>query len=334
MNKYDHMVEIVSRTFALSIKNLPRTLREAVGLSYLLFRVSDCVEDHADMDAGCKAELLEIWEQVLRGNEAPTAFTGRISDLDSSDPEVYVANQAGDLIDYLHTMSPELQGYIVDRCGRSALGMARWQRQGPLVDTVDELDDYMHQVAGIVGYLMTDIYTWYYPLLYEKKDAMMPVSHQVGLGLQTVNVIRGLRSDLARGWIFVPKEFLDQVGITRQQFFEPAYEVQAMQVVNMLVQKAEWHLDYGLEYISAFPRRLRQVRLANIWPLFFAIKTLALSRDNIEVVRTEVKITRDDVKQIMRKTSLRGWSDRWLREYYEHLNHGNGELHETIGEKI
>ena len=334
MNKYDHMVEMVSRTFALSIKNLPRTLREAVGLSYLLFRVSDCVEDHADMDAGRKAELLEIWEQVLQGDEAPTAFTDRISDLDGSDPEVYVAKQAGDLIHYLHSMSPELQGYIVDRCGRSALGMARWQKQGPLVDTVDELDDYMHQVAGIVGYLMTDIYTWYYPFLYEKKDAMMPVSRQVGLGLQTVNVIRGLRSDLGRGWIFVPKEYLDQVGITRQQFFAPEHEVRAMQVVNMLVQKAERHLDYGLEYISAFPRRLHQVRLANIWPLFFAIKTLALSRDNVEVVRSEVKITRDDVSQIMRMTTLKGWSNRWLREYYERLNHGDGELQVASDEQF
>jgi farnesyl-diphosphate farnesyltransferase len=334
MNKYDRMVEMVSRTFALSIKNLPRTLREAVGLSYLLFRVSDCVEDHADMDAGRKVELLEIWEQVLQGDEVSAAFTDRIADLDGSDPEVYVAKQAGDLIDYLHTMSPELQGYIVDRCGRSALGMARWQKQGPLVDTVDELDDYMHQVAGIVGYLMTDIYTWYYPILFEKKESMMPVSRQIGLGLQTVNVIRGLRSDLARGWIFVPKEYLDQVGITRQQFFEPEHEVQAMQVVNMLLQKAERHLGYSLEYISAFPRRLHQVRLSNIWPIFFAVKTLALSRDNVEVVRSEVKITRDDVSRIMRMTTLKGWSNRWLRRYYEHLNHGNDELQETIEEQL
>jgi farnesyl-diphosphate farnesyltransferase len=76
------------------------------------------------------------------------------------------------------------------------------------------------------------------------------------------------------------------------------------------------------------------VRLANIWPLFFAIKTLALSRDNVEVVRSEVKITRDDVKQIMRMTTLKGWSNRWLRRYYEHLNHGNGELQEMSDEHL
>jgi hypothetical protein len=88
----------------------------------------------------------------------------------------------------------------------------------------------------------------------------------------------------------------------------------------MLVQKAKRHLDYGLEYISAFPRRLHQVRLANIWPLLFAIKTLALSRD--------------DVKQIMRMTSIKGWSNRWLREYYERLKYGNGELQVAIDEQL
>jgi len=58
-----------------------------------------------------------------------------------------------------------------------------------------------------------------------------------------------------------------------------------------------------------------------------------LSRDNVEVVRSEVKITRDDVSQIMRMTTLKGWSNHWLREYYEYLNHGDGELLETIDEQ-
>lgn len=174
-------------------------------------------------------------------------------------------------------------------------------------------------MAGLVGYLMTDIYAWYYPQLKVKKEALLPVSREVGLGLQTVNVIRGLRSDLARDWIFMPKEYLDQVGINRQQFFETQYEEQALQAVAMLVDKAQEHLSYGTAYIAAFPRRLYRARIANIWPLCFAIKTLAKSRDNVEVIRSEVKITRGNVQEIMRATSLLGWSNRWLEGYCQRL---------------
>jgi farnesyl-diphosphate farnesyltransferase len=274
------------------------------------------------MDAERKAKLLIKWEQVLRGNEPAGLFVSEISDLDSSDPEVYVAKHAGSLMKTLEGLPPELGEFIRIRCSRSTLGMARWQRKGPLIDTVDELDDYMHQVAGRVGYLMTDIYTWYYPQLKDKKETMLPISRQVGLGLQTVNVIRGLQADRARGWVFFPKEFLESARINRQQFFEKEFERQSLHALDLLIQKAERHLYHGLAYIGAFPARLYRARMANIWPLCFALKTLAISRGNPEVIYGQVKISRDDVREIMRVTSIFGWSNRWLRDYYGRLYEG------------
>lgn len=315
------MLESVSRTFALSIKNLPNKIQKPVGLAYLLFRVSDSLEDHPDIEASRKIELLEIWSDVLVGKKPPNSLTTSILDLDKADPEVYVAQHADELINYLYKLPPDLQQMLVTRVGRSTLGMARWQRQGPYIDTVEELDDYMHQVAGRVGYLMTDIYAWYSSDFKNRKDELMPISREIGLGLQTVNVIRGLRKDYERGWVFVPVTYLMQVGLTRDQFFAPGNENKAIKVVNILAEKAKNHLDHGLTYISAFPRYHHRVRLASIWPLFFAIKTLAISRNNIDVIRNEVKITRSDVKTIIRDTTLFGWSGRWLKAYYDKLNY-------------
>ena len=55
---FTDMLETVSRTFALSIRFLPETLREPVALAYLLFRVSDGLEDHAELLADRKVVLL------------------------------------------------------------------------------------------------------------------------------------------------------------------------------------------------------------------------------------------------------------------------------------
>ena len=146
------------------------------------------------------------------------------------------------------------------------------------------------------------------------------MSREIGLGLQTVNVIRGLRSDYDRGWVFVPQDMLNAAGIDRDKFFQAEYEDRALDVINQLIDKAEGHLQYGLTYISALPWQDHRMRLACIWPLCFALKTLAISRNNVEVLRSEVKITRQDVKTIMRETILMGWSDRWLREYTSRLS--------------
>jgi hypothetical protein len=57
-----------------------------------------------------------------------------------------------------------------------------------------------------------------------------------------------------------------------------------------------------------------------VWPLLFAVKTLAISRNNINVVLSEAKITRAEVMSIVRKTTLLGWSNRWLVNYYYRLH--------------
>ncbi|MFV9675600.1 MAG: squalene/phytoene synthase family protein, partial [Anaerolineales bacterium] len=185
MEQYEQMLDKVSRTFALSIRFLPRVLRDSIGLAYLLFRVSDCLEDHAELEVSQKVMLLELWAQILEGNHRAEELVERISDLDSTDPEVYVAQHADDLIERLRIMPPEVQEFTAHRCAQSAMGMARWQQQGPFIETVEEMDDYMHQVAGKVGYLLTDIFAWYSSPIRQHKDELLPLAREFGLGLQT-----------------------------------------------------------------------------------------------------------------------------------------------------
>ena len=97
--------------------------------------------------------------------------------------------------------------------------MARWQEHGPFVETEDEMDDYMHEVAGRVGYLVTDLFGWYSPIIQKRKAQLRPLAREFGLALQTVNIIRGLRKDYERGWVFVPRTFYEPLGLTRDSLF-------------------------------------------------------------------------------------------------------------------
>jgi len=318
MHQYE-MLRKVSRTFALSIEQLPQILRDLLTISYLLLRVSDCLEDHETMAVERKAQLLRLWTRVLSGKVLPENLTDQISDLDGSDPEVYVAQHAGEFIEQLYQLPPRVQAIIIPHVIETSLGMARWQEHSPSVENEEELDDYMHQVAGRVGYLLTDIFAWYLPVTRERRTHLMPLGREFGLALQTVNVIRGMRKDYERGWVFVPRTFYEGVGLTRDGLFEPANAHLALEVVDMLADKAERHLQHGASYIRAFPRHYHRIRLACMWPLFFAMKTLALSRNNVNVLLTGAKMSRDQVKRIVRDTKLFGWSNRWLAWYYRYL---------------
>jgi farnesyl-diphosphate farnesyltransferase len=225
----------------------------------------------------------------------------------------------------LNGLPSTLRNHLVLHVRATSLGMARWVERGPVIPAEPDMDDYMFEVAGRVGYLVTDVFAWYSRFVRERLEVLMPLAREFGLALQTVNVIRGLRKDYERGWIYVPDSVCAAVDLKRADLFNPAYERQALQVLDMLADKAERHLQLALVYVQALPRWLHGLRLACIWPLLFAVRTLAISRRNVNVLLGEVKMTREEVKAIMRDTTLFGWSNRWLANYARQLREAPSE---------
>src|SRR6202165_3920223 len=70
----------VSRSFYISIRLLPRKLREPVGLAYLLARATDTVADTSEIPVPTRIETLRELEDVIEGS----AFEGAIVDLANS----------------------------------------------------------------------------------------------------------------------------------------------------------------------------------------------------------------------------------------------------------
>jgi farnesyl-diphosphate farnesyltransferase len=320
MNKRDAMVRKVSRTFSLSIEQLPGQLRDAVSVAYLMFRLADGIEDHSELPADRKVALLTRWVTVLEGRASAEKLIEDVRDLDPADPEVEVISNTPLILEWLRALPLAFQEPIVQHVKATALGMARWQEHGPFVEDEIELDDYMHEVAGRVGYLVTDLFSLHSAAVRERRENLLPLSRECGLALQTVNVIRGIRKDYERGWVFLPRSFYRPLGLTRHTLFDPAWEPEALAVVSVLADKAERHLDSGLAFIASFPRREHDIRLALMWPFLFAARTLALSRQNPNVLRSEAKMTRAEIGQIVARTRLFGWSNRWLADYYRQLS--------------
>lgn len=314
------LLRSASRTFAIGIEQLPGILCDAATVAYLLLRVSDYLEDNEDMDAESKVRLLNMWVEILNGNAGPEELTGQTRNANTSNPDAVVAQHAGDILTRLATLPREVREIITDHVIHSSLGMARWVARGPQVDDETDLDDYMFEVAGRVGYLLTHLFAWYSTAIHHRKDRLLPLAREFGLALQTVNVIRGLRKDYERGWVFVPKKFLAQVNLTAQELFQPEYRAQAIQVLDMLADKAERHLRAALTCVKTLPPWQHRIRLACIFPLMFAIRTLAISRRNAQVFENEAKISRAEVKRIVSDSMLWGWSNVWLDRYYEKLN--------------
>ena len=314
-----------SRTFYLSIRQLPTKIGNAFCLAYLLLRVSDFFEDNEFMPPEEKIYWLNTWEEVLAGKPFPKDWQEKLKDFASQDPDAFAAFYADELLNLVALLPSGLQKKIVPIVQATTRGMARWVARGPVVLQEEDMDDYMFEVAGRVGYLSTEVFAWYSKAIQSRQDLLMPLAKETGLALQTVNILRGLRKDFERGWIYVPESYCDLVGINRGELFSSENEEKILKLVEILADKAERHLTSAIEYIKVIPPHEHKVRLACIWPLMFAARTISVSRNNLEVLKGTAKVSREEIQQIIKTTTLFGWSNRFIESYYSRLLHSTAK---------
>jgi farnesyl-diphosphate farnesyltransferase len=308
-----------SRTFAVGIRILPEPLRAEITVAYLLLRVSDYLEDSRELGAEEKVALLQSWRRVLEGAGERQPLIERLRAAREDIPDALVARHAATVLAGLDKLAPSAKDILIRRVGESSAGMARWTERGSRFETEADLDDYMHEVAGRVGHLLTELFTLRLPGTRKAGERMMTLGREFGLALQTVNVIRGLHEDRDRGWVYVPTVFVSDPRIHPGELFDAANQDAAMTVLARLVEKADGHLAAARAYIRLIPRRYHRVRLFCLLPLFFAVRTLAISRANPDVLRQETKMTRREVRAITRRAMVLGFSNGWIERYCARL---------------
>jgi len=320
MPTLNELLHAASRTFAVGIDHLPSPLRREVETAYLLLRVSDYLEDNESMEPNQKAGLLDRWARVLAREDGVEGFARALGPVPDPTPDALVARSVVQVAEALDRLRPQAQAVIRRHVRDSTLGMARWVLRGPGLADEADLDDYMHEVAGRVGWLLTELFSLDVPEVAAQRDPMMALGRDFGLALQTVNVIRGLHADWRRGWVYVPRSFAGGDGSAARVFSDEADPALEGRVLEELVAKAERHLAAAADYIARLPRRSRGIRLFCLLPHLFAVRTLALSRGNRAVFRRETKISRAEVRQIVRAAGMLGWSNGWIRWYVGRLS--------------
>ncbi|MDQ0216079.1 farnesyl-diphosphate farnesyltransferase [Oikeobacillus pervagus] len=193
-NDATRMLLQTSRTFFIPINKLAPRLKEAVGSAYLCMRAIDEIEDHPELSANVKADLLYKVRDLLQEPIDREKLNQLFSPYSEHLPEVTL--RLADWANYSpETIEPEIRKATAIMAG----GMADWVLKDWVIRTEEELDDYTYYVAGLVGVMLSDIWKWYCDLETDKEQAIA-----FGRGLQAVNIIRNRKEDLERGVDFWP----------------------------------------------------------------------------------------------------------------------------------
>jgi farnesyl-diphosphate farnesyltransferase len=320
MRDFHRLLRSTSRTFAVGIESLPHGLREAVTLAYLVLRVSDYYEDSPTLPPRVKQRMLGSWADLVEvagdepvGSRQERSLEGLAEGIAPEDralPDHRAALEAKEILRGLAELPPDFRDPIRRHTARTTRGMAVWVERGDEFPDEAALDRYMFEVAGRVGLLLTDLFAAHSEAIRERGDELRRTAVSFGLGLQTVNVIRGLHEDPTRGWNYVPRDHLSDGGSCADlRRAGPSVQGPALE---FLVCKAGRHIADALDYCRILPRSERGIRIFCIIPALLALRTAQRSAHNLEVFRLPVKITRAEVGRVIFRTRLFFFSNAWL----------------------
>lgn len=291
----------VSRTFALTIPQLPPALHRAVANAYLLCRIVDTVEDEVALTRTEKNYFCERFAQVVAGTASASEFSNalgsRLSDRTlPAEHELIVATPR--VIAITHGFTSD-QRVALERCVRiMARGMAEYQSRDLRVGLHDleDLSLYCYYVAGVVGEMLTELFCCYSPEIARHREALMPLSVSFGQGLQMTNILKDVCDDHSRDVVWLPRGVFDAVGYDLDKLGAPATDPAFGNGIAQLVAVAHGHLRNALDYTLLIPAKETGIRDFCLWALGMAILTLRKIHYYRKFIGTKrVKISRNAV---------------------------------------
>ena len=315
-----YLLEGVSRTFALTIPQLPDGLYRPVANAYLLCRIVDTIEDEAELDLAAKKRFCRDFSAVVRGKQSPEALRDalapRLSDKTLPQEHELIAVLPR-VIAITHALDPGQQEALARCVDIMAEGMAEFQALD-LSKGLARLEDhnrYCYVVAGVVGEMLTQLFCHYSKIIEASEKPLMSLAVSFGQGLQMTNILKDLWDDHERGVCWLPQEVFDRHGGFPLQSLKPGQnDPRFIEGFRELIGIAHGHLKNALAYTLTLPREEKGMREFCLWALGMAILTLRkISRHPNFSASKEVKISRNAVKTTILTSRLLRGSDRGLR---------------------
>jgi farnesyl-diphosphate farnesyltransferase len=308
------LLAAVSRSFYLTLKALPKELREPISLAYLLARTADTIADTASVSAEVRLDCLERYRALVRGAGEVQSLTSTLitqfCPQQSDAAERRLMEKFADGIAWLRTMPPTplaaIQSVLEHIIDGQMLDIRRFPSDGQLrrLASAEELDAYTWLVAGCVGEFWTQLCASELPASLDPAvttEQMQQWGARLGKGLQLINILRDIGEDTRDGRCYLPCQ-PEEIEIEWCKWLQTCTE----------------HLECGLRYVQHVTHG--KLRYATSLPLLLGIQTIAKMRSSSwDKVQEGIKISRLDVASILAQAAIACRSAEAMERLYRKL---------------
>jgi len=270
-----------ARTFSLTLRFLPRALRDPLGLAYLLARASDTIADEGTIPLTRRVSMIrELDFSLVTGRFAAWKPCFSSEEISPHDAGLFTALPL--LLSRLerHPDRDELLPLWRSILKGQAFDLERFPSSGAL--TRPELETYCGDVAGSVGSAWVRLIIAHVPddLIF-RHEMMTLWAVSYGKGLQLLNILRDRSADLEKGRIYAKED----------------------DIPELMILTREW-LAEGEKFLECL--RPGRTLFASSLPWDLAVRTL--SKISAASAENRVKLDRSEIH----RTVLSNLASLWL----------------------
>jgi farnesyl-diphosphate farnesyltransferase len=309
----------VSRTFALTIPQLPEPLHRVVTNAYLLCRIADTIEDDPGIGFEETSSLHKEFIAVVAGDSSASLFAIRASRALSDsicEAEKDLVRNCDLVIQVTHSFSVREREALIRCVSIMCDGMPGFQKTKGLsgLRNVNTLDRYCYFVAGVVGETLTELFCCYSPEIDEKSEQLAEHAVCFGQGLQMTNIIKDMHDDRANGSCWLPRDVFKRAGFDLAALQPGCNDLAFANGLDELIGIALAHLRHALTYTLLIPSSETGIRRFCLWAIGLALLTLRKVQNNKTFsTGSEVKVTRATVRSVVLATRIATRNDILLK---------------------
>lgn len=293
MKEFASLLASVSRSFYLSMHFLPKCMRNAVSVAYLLARATDSVADTSSASEERRQDILTEMGEMIQslGNARQTGEVRSLPEemiaAQSHEGERMLLSRFGECLAAAECL-PDDQLLALKRVLDTIISGQLWDLSyfnlRSEVESARETDWYTYQVAGCVGEFWTDISVGCMGEDFAVRNSteMKELGVRFGKGLQLVNILRDREEDRERGRSYLP----------------------AQDDASSWLERCRSYLEDGVSYARAL--KSRRLRFATVLPARLGLLTLDLIEEDV-TRGGKRKVSRSVVRRQMLKALVFSW---------------------------
>ncbi len=323
------LLKHTSRSLYLSVKMLPRSIRSAFGMAYLLCRYADTIADTQLLAPDKRLYWIEQFPTIVRTQDAAQekhlvqALTGT-----SENPyEKELISHLADCLTALNQIEKSQKQFIYDVvqavCDGMKIDLATFSRgttAAPAVfKRVEDLTHYCRLMGGKPGLFWSQLIFHSHPVKLPQ-EKFYELGQHIGDALQIVNVLRDLPKDLSSGRCYFPQEQLATQSLSAVELLNKNNSLRFEPVKQYWLNWGKKNLQHAVAYFRAIPKTAWRTRAAVAWPVLWTADTfykLANCTDLLDVSK-RVKISRSRIYLTMCVTPFLLISNRIFAGWLTH----------------